>query len=74
MYVTRPPKWCFTWLFPRPSKHFPNQRQTAGMAEQEQDEAFQEAVLGQAAHLGMDPDKDAEFLWCVAHETISGKG
>lgn len=29
------------------------------------DQDFQQAVLAQAQHLGMDPETDAEFLWYV---------
>lgn len=31
--------------------------------EDDEARAFREAVLAQAAHLGMDPEADAEFLW-----------
>lgn len=35
----------------------------ANAEEDEEARAFREAVLAQAAHLGLDPDADAEFLW-----------
>ncbi len=38
---------------------------TGAEADDEEATALREAVLAQAAHLGMDPEADAEFLWCV---------
>jgi hypothetical protein len=42
-----------------------------GQADEQEAQALREAVLAQAAHLGMDPKADAEFLWCVFRLTTA---